>query len=278
MPESDFRADLHCHSTCSDGTLSPEQLIELAISKGLKGLSITDHDSIEAYHSIDSSLHESKIELITGAEFTTNHLGVSVHVLAYGFSPSDEGILELSRTHKIRREERIRQMAHLLLKEGIDVGIEKILEHAKMPGRPHLAMAMLGLGVIKEPKEAFEKYIGDGKRCFVKSHAIGTEETVSIIKRANAIPVIAHPHLVKESRVLRDILLMDFEGIEAYYANFPLGHCQKWLDIARNKRWIITGGSDFHGEVKPQIALGASYTPEESFKRIAERYAHNKIR
>lgn len=278
MPETDFRADLHCHTTCSDGTLTPEELIELAISKGITGLSITDHDTVEAYNILSRDRFESDLDLVSGAEFTTNHLGVSVHVLAYGFSLSDEGILELSRTHKIRREERIRQMARLLLKEGIDVDIEMLLTRVKMPGRPHLAMAMLEQGIIKDPKEAFDKYIGDGKKCFVRSHAISTEETLAIIKKAKAIPVIAHPHLIKESRVLKDVLQMDFEGIEVFYANFPLSQCEKWQDIARNKGWIPTGGSDFHGEVKPHIALGASYTPKESFKKIAERYAQNEIR
>lgn len=278
MTDRGFQADLHCHTTCSDGTLSPKQLVDLALSLGLQGLSITDHDTVEAYSLLDKTQYEGHLQLIPGAEFTTSHRGVSVHVLSYAFSLKDQNILALSRDHKVRREERIRAMASLLMKEGIDVEIEKILTTVRMPGRPHLAAALLQKGVVRDHKEAFDKYLGDDKKCFVKSHAISTEETLSIVKKAGAIPVIAHPHLIKEAKILRDILSMDFEGIEVFYANFPLSQCDKWLAESRKKGWIATGGSDFHGDLKAHIALGASYTPEESFKKILNRYVENELR
>ena len=271
----DFKADLHCHSTYSDGSLHPKALLELALANGLQGISITDHDTVEAY--LDNELFTSPVHVIPGAEFTTTHRGSRIHALAYSFSLNDPRILDLSKVHKIRRDERIREMAALLRKEGFDIDIEKILEKVKMPGRPHLAMALLEKGVVKDLKEAFDKYIGDEKKCFVKSHAISTEETLAILKKAKAIPVIAHPHLIKENKVVKDLLKMDFEGIEVFYANFQKSSCEKWLRFAQNKKWLATGGSDFHGDSKTYIALGASYTPKETFQKLMTRYEENKL-
>lgn len=270
-----FRADLHCHSTCSDGALHPLALLELAKTAGLQGISITDHDTIDAY--LNHEVFQKDIQVLPGVEFTSIHREKSVHILAYAFSLKDPHIAALSKLHKIRRDERIRKMGSLLQKQGFDIDVEGIVSKNTMPGRPHLAIALFEKGYIRDPKDAFDLYIGDGKKCFVKAEAPSTEETLKIIKQANAVPVIAHPHLIKENKIIKDLLKMDFEGLEVFYGNFPYYHCDKWHRIAKEKNWLATGGSDFHGPIKAHIALGSSYTPEEPFNALLARYEENKL-
>lgn len=169
----DFRADLHCHSLCSDGTVSPEGLVQLAIKVGLSGFSITDHDSIEAYPAAMLEAKKLGLEMISGVEFSSVHKGVSVHILCYSFSLGDSFIHQLCHTHKIRRHNRNREILRKLNAQGMFITEEDISqsvydlpEGRRTIGRPHIAQAMMRKGYVKTVSEAFKKYLGDGESCF----------------------------------------------------------------------------------------------------------------
>lgn len=279
----EFRADLHCHSTCSDGTKSPVELVDLAIKTGLSGLSITDHDSIEAYHTALPYAQEKGLEMISGVEFSSVHGKVSIHLLAYAFSISHPVIAEFCQKHNIRRENRNRDILKRLVAHGMPITEDEVLEAIppelsashRTIGRPHIALAMIKKGYVGTVNEAFKKYLGENQSCFAPGESFTTEETLNIIHKANGLAVIAHPHLINHDKTLNELLEMGFDGIECYYARFPHHHNKRWLKIAEKKGLLITGGSDFHGEIKPDIPLGSSWVNEELFRKLQTHYKQN---
>jgi len=272
---ANFQADLHCHTTCSDGTSSPKEIIMAAKAADLQGLSITDHDTIEAYETAFTFAEEYGVRLLPGVEFSTTHKHTSVHVLAYSFDVENLNIKQFCKDHFDRRQERMLQMIELLAKQGIHLSVEEVFKGASTIGRPHLAKALIKKGVVKDLREAFRDYLGDGKSCFVPSNTVSTEDTIKIIHEANAFAVIAHPHLVNDQNILLDILKMDFDGIEGYYARFQPHQEKVWVKIGQEKKWIVTGGSDFHGTIKSHIPLGCSWVEEKTFQILYDRFLEN---
>lgn len=272
---SDFRADLHCHTTCSDGSLSPTQVVERAAAIGLQGLSITDHDTIAAYAEALPVAQKLGISLVSGVEFSAVHADTNVHILAYAF-PLDSPLIQgLCERHHARRRQRCCRILERLAQKGIDLQRDSSLLHAietSSVGRPHVAAAMVRNGSVRSIEEAFKRYLGEGRSCYVSVDPITAEETLAVIHEAGGLAVLAHPHLLPEERVLLDVLKLPFDGIEAYYARFGQYRNQRWVDIAAQRGWLITGGSDFHGEAKPQIALGVSWVNAEVFQVLWEHY------
>lgn len=266
----EFKADLHCHSNCSDGTLSPSEIIQLAKSIGLQGLSITDHDTVAAYND-PAVVSSEELTIITGVEFSCSVNGESIHVLGYGFDPKHPMILDLCSRHTLRRKERNMEILELLKKHEMPLTLEDVgREEGYNVGRPHIALAMVRKGYVPSVQVAFKKYLGEGCSCYAPGKTFSVETTLDIIHIAGGIGVIAHPHLIKKGPIISRLLELEFDGIECIYGNFTSKDNARWLKIAAHKELLVTGGSDFHGEVKPAIALGASYIDKATFDKILE--------
>lgn len=273
-----FRADLHCHTTCSDGSLTPATLVQLAVAQNINALAITDHDTIDAYATALPSAKEAGLQMISGVEFSSFHQGVSVHILAYSFCVDSPDIHSFCAEHQKRREKRMVEMIHLLAKHGMPITEEELYgprQTKRGIGRPHLAQAMVAKGYIKSIPEAFKHYLGEGKSCYSSGKPNSVEETLDCIRAAKGYAVLAHPHLIDNTGVLKNLLAMPFDGLECHYARFNKQQNQRWVDIASHKNWLILGGSDFHGDIKPAIALGSSWTQEETFNVLRERFREN---
>lgn len=280
---NDFRADLHCHSLSSDGFYSSEALIELALQKGLKGLSITDHDTVAAYDTALSIAQQHEILLVSGVEFSAMHKTTSVHILAYSFAIDSPLIQDFCAKHKRRRTQRNRAILELLAAKGMPLTEEEIQTALPTPsnfktiGRPHIALAMIKKGYTTSIQQAFQQYLGEGKPCYTPGEHFSVEETLSVIHQAKGFAIIAHPHLMINQEIMKELLQMNFDGIEGYYARFLLHQQQRWIKIGLKRGWIITGGSDFHGEeIKPLNQLGSSWVGEETFKVLYERFQQNQ--
>lgn len=276
-----FRADLHCHTTCSDGSESPEAVIRLAKEIGLSGLSITDHDSTAAYdHALQLA---GDLKLLPGVEFSTMHKGVSIHLLAYSCVLNHPVINQLCDKHHQRREARNREILAKLKEHNMPVTEEEISttippelrDKHRTIGRPHIAYVMMQKGYVTSITDAFKKWIGEDRPCFSPGISISTEETIQIIHEAKGLAVIAHPHLIEETHVLHDLYRMNFDGIECYYAKFAMDLQQRWIKVANKRNWLITGGSDFHGSIKPNIPLGCSWVNEDLFTPLWQHYKNN---
>lgn len=276
---TEFKADLHCHTTMSDGSATPEEIIQIAKNEGLSGLSITDHDSVDAYSIVLDLAKKNGIEMITGVEFSAIQGDVTVHVLGYAFSHENPIIQAFCQKHHQRRAKRNRAILEKLEQHGMPVSEEEILDNSQGPkktiGRPHIALAMIKKGYIKSIYDAFNKFLGEGKKCYASGESFTVEETIDIIHQANGLAIIAHPHLLRNRPILDQLLAMPFDGLEGYYANFTPEKNKRWLRFAEKKGWLVTGGSDFHGSVKPQIKLGASTVSKEIFDVLQGHYRLN---
>jgi 3',5'-nucleoside bisphosphate phosphatase len=272
---SEWRADLHCHSTCSDGILSPVQIVDLAKEIRLSGLCITDHDTIDAYPSIIEYAANAGIEMISGVEFSCVHKNKNVHVLGYSFSTKNEEIKVFCGRHQARRTKRYMAILERLANARMPISEEDIKKQARggaSIGRPHIALAMMEKGYVLSVEEAFKKYLGDGMPFYVKGEAFPVQETIDVIHQAGGLAIIAHPHLIKEQSTVHHLLALNFDGLEAYYSRFDKMSDLRWVELAESKKWLITGGSDFHGSVKPQIQLGCSWVEWEIFQLLKQKY------
>ncbi len=261
-----FRADLHCHSCYSDGTDTPQQLIDLAIASGLSGLSITDHDTVGAYEVAFPYAATKDFPLLVGVEFSASYQGDPVHILGYGFSLDSPAIQALCQRHQTRRQERNSNILEKLDGMGIHLNPEELT--GKTIGRPHIALLLMKQGVVKTIKEAFDRYLGEGKLAYDPGTPVSVEETIETIHAGNGKAMIAHPHLLKKRATINFVLQQPFDGLEGYYARFAPNQEQKWVNIAKEKNWLITGGSDYHGSVKPQNQLGTSWVGKETFDAL----------
>lgn len=270
---SNFRADLHCHSIYSDGSDTPSRLIQLAQESSLQGLSITDHDTITAYEEAIPVANQLKFPLLSGVEFSASHRGEAVHVLGYAFSLKHSSILHLCEKHRCRRLERNQRMIAKLRKLGFSISEEELYRgHTKTIGRPHLALLLIEKGIVRDIKEAFQRYLGEGKPAYDPGEVVSVEETIACIQAAGGKAILAHPHLLQRSTTVRDLLSMPFDGLEGFYAKMHSEQEKEWIAIGHKKGWIITGGSDYHGAIKPQIPLGCSWVGKDTFHILYDHY------
>ncbi|NGX34775.1 MAG: 5'-3' exoribonuclease [Candidatus Anoxychlamydiales bacterium] len=272
----DFRADLHVHSYFSDGTDSPQELLYLAKEKNLSAIAITDHDTIDAY---DDKLFELAkkldIKLIVGSEISSKLLDSTVHILAYNFDLKSKSFSIFLNQLLEKRKDRNIKILEKLNKKNIDISESDLIESSKKTntsktvlGRVHIAKLMIEKGYVKTINEAFESYIKDDGPCFVMGDRFSPKEVIDQIHLVNGKAVLAHPNQIKRSKVIDALLELDFDGIEVYYAKlFPI-YERRWLKIAEKKNLIATGGSDFHGFIKPYITLGCSWCDENTFNKI----------
>ncbi|MBS0630125.1 MAG: PHP domain-containing protein [Verrucomicrobia bacterium] len=266
---TDFRADLHCHTTCSDGTMTPKELVAHAKALGLSGLCITDHDTINAYKEAILAAKEAGILLGTGIEFSTVEKGTSIHVLGYDIDLESQQLNALCQKHIQRRHERNQRILDKLAKRGMKVEFKELQGHTM--GRPHIAQALVDSGYVASIQEAFHKWVGDGKPCFDPGVPISTDETLEVIHAAGGKAFIAHPHLMP-GYPYHELLKKPFDGIECYYSKCMPDQERKWVKLARTKGLLMSGGSDFHGTIKPGIPLGCSWVGREAFDAIFEKH------
>ncbi len=265
-----FKADMHCHSTCSDGSFTPAELIAHAKEKGLSAIAITDHDTISAYHLSNYRIAEELgIILCPGVEFSCSYRSRSIHILGYGFERSNSALAEFCNQHAQRRKVRNLRILQKLRLQGMYISEEELNSfNIPVVGRPHIAQLMVEKNYVKTIREAFHKFIGENKPCFDPGPVFSVPQTIEVIQQAKGKAFIAHPHLIPYKNVIKYLLSLPFDGIECYYAKIAPQQEKKWLDIAQKKEWLISGGSDFHGSFKPDLQLGCSWINEENFQKI----------
>ncbi|NGX38509.1 MAG: 5'-3' exoribonuclease [Chlamydiae bacterium] len=265
-----FRADLHCHTTCSDGSLSPEELIAHAKEIGLSAVSITDHDTVDAYERAIPAAKKAQIWLGAGVEFSSVDEGLSVHILGYDIDIKNQELKAFCQKHIERRKDRNRRIIEKLAKKGMVID-QDALGSGYTIGRPHIALALVEKGYINSIQDAFNQFIGDGKSCFDPGIPVSTDQTIAMIHQAGGKAFIAHPHVLRNQRHISKLLEKPFDGLECYYSKCTPEQERKWVQLAREKNLIISGGSDFHGAIKPHIPLGCSWVDQMTFEQIFER-------
>ncbi|MEW6624703.1 MAG: PHP domain-containing protein [Bacillota bacterium] len=248
-----MKADLHIHTTASDGYFTPEEIIKKAKDKGLKAISITDHDTVEG---LERGFQEAEalhnIIVIPGIEISTNFDDTELHVLGYYIDFNNSKFKK--KLHELRqeREERNERIIAKLNKLGIKISMDdvrKVVKEGTM-GRPHIAQAICNLGVVGNPQKAFDKYLLKGSPAYVSRKKLRPCEAIDLIKEAQGLPVLAHPIFLRDKLQILKALKMGFVGVEVEYPAHS-SEFKLWLqDKADRLNLIATGGSDYHGEYK----------------------------
>lgn len=273
----DAKADCHCHSTCSDGSLSPTELIDLAKTRGLTGLSITDHDTLEAYPLALPYAQTQGIDLIAGIEISAEHRRHSVHILGYAFDLQHPALRDFCVQLQTARITRNQEILARLAKHRVFITLEELKESSPegTVGRPHIAALMLKKGYVKSLKQAFDHYLGEKQRAYVSGYQADILATIALIHQAGGFAVLAHPHYLSSKRLTSEILEYPFDGIEAFTGRSTLSQSQPWITLAEQKGWFITGGSDFHGAKTPYAPLGCAWTPPDIFEKFKHTFEKN---
>jgi predicted metal-dependent phosphoesterase TrpH len=270
--------DLHTHSTFSDGTLEPEQVVELAAGRDLTGIALTDHDNTGGVERARAAARGTGLEVLLGCELSAEHDGNPVHVLGYGFDP-EEPVFAAKRAWIAEgRVGRARRMVERLRALGAPVTFERVRELAGggAIGRPHVARAMVEAGVVEDVAAAFSPdWIGTGGRAYVAKDAVTPVEAVELIHRARGVAVLAHPSVhagaapVPEP-VIRSMAAAGLDGLEVDHPDQPPADRARWRALAADLGLETTGASDCHGALYG-YRLGGERTPDATVERLLGR-------
>ena len=241
--------DLHIHTTASDGSLSPEEIVKKAEKLRYKAIAITDHDTVDGLKKALKEAKKRRVEVIPGIEINTEYEGHEVHILGYFIDYTDPNLLKKIEYYKKLRVKRVRKIVNKLNKMGFEIDMNDVLEFAKGPaiGRSHIARAMRKKDYVQSTSEAFDKYIGIGKPAYVNRERMSPEKSIKLIKQCGGIPVLAHPGLVGSDQVVKKIIEFGVKGLEVFYYEHSKGQEEKYRTMARENNLIVTGGSDDHG-------------------------------
>lgn len=254
--------DLHTHSTCSDGTLTPSEVIKLAKEKGLSAIALTDHDTVDGLSEAIATGKEIGIEVITGIEFSVA-ADTEMHLLGLDFNIDCPAITEILDEMIIQRDLRNYKVIELLGKLGIRITIDDILAEStsKVTGRSQIAKAMLKKGYVSSIKEAFDKYLSFGKPAFVERSTLSPEDAIRIIHESGGKAFLAHLNQTgKTDKELYELLThlkkCGLDGIEGYYTEYTEDMNFRYRKMAEDIGLMLSGGSDFHGTNKDGYEIG----------------------
>lgn len=266
---SHLSVDLHIHSTASDGTLSPAEILSQAAQAGLSAISITDHDTIDGVRAALSAGIPEGLGFISGVEISAAHppdfpCRGSLHILGYGISVDHDDLNRDLRKLQNARSERNPSIVRRLNRLGIDITLEEVLEIAGsgQAGRPHIAEALIRKNYAADVDDAFGRYLGTGKPAYVDKYRIPSADAIAMIQKAGGAAVLAHPGLILPSgewpldAMITELKLCGLDGIEVFYPEHSHDCTRRLQAFAERLQLLITGGTDFHGDLKPEMSLG----------------------
>ncbi len=256
------RIDLHTHSTASDGTLRPAELMRAASKAGLSAIALTDHDTFDGLPEARAEAEKIGLTLVPGCELSLDYNGLPTHVLALFVDERPGHVTrDLSRV-RAARTRRNEAMLEKLRSVGVRLDPEDVRRRAGgVVGRPHMAQAMLDAGVVRSFEEAFTRFLGAGGLAYVPKAKLTPVEAIRSIHADHGLAVLAHPYLLSRQperirAILEDLTGLGLDGVEAYYTEHSEQYTELIADLAAELGLLVSGGSDFHGDVKPSVALG----------------------
>ena len=257
-------ADLHLHTNRSDGTNSPEELVALAKAAGVSLMAITDHDTVSAVKAGQDAATKAGIQNIPGIEISSKYTGGVLHILGYGIDINNAYLAEKLEEFQYARKHRNEKIILKLRELGIDIRDTEIAAMTKdvsSLGRPHIARALIGKGVVGSIQEAFDVYLGTGKKAFVDKEIFSSAETIEIIHQAGGKAFLAHPASLHLSGgelkdYLKRLISEGLDGMEVYSASHTAPKTAVFEQLAAELNLLVSAGSDFHGKNKPNIFVG----------------------
>jgi hypothetical protein len=265
MTQTNATVDLHCHSTASDGTLSPADVVRLAVDRGLSALALTDHDTIAGIAEAASEAARLQLDFMPGIEISAEfpHPG-TMHLLGYGIDPASPVLSDLTTKLLAGRDDRNPKIIAKLAELGVAITMEEVNAQAggNVVGRPHIAAILLSKGYVSSIKQAFDKYLAPGGLAYFDKERLSPRRAIEKINASGGVAVLAHPvqlRLENEAqfdRVLKDLLDLGLGGIEVIHSDHDEKLVRKYEALADDLGLLKTGGSDYHGSNKKGIDLG----------------------
>lgn len=254
--------DLHTHSTFSDGSMTPDEIVFHAKQHGLAAVALTDHDSVSGIDQAICAGEKYGVEVVPGIEFSVQSK-TETHILGYYIDYKSpllrralDGVMDARNARMRRTEQKLKEL-------GFDVTIKEVLELAPdgMIGRAHFARVMMNKGMVSSVKEAFEKYLGSGRPAYDNTQSLSAYDAVKLINDIGGVSFVAHPHLIRLgdaelTAFLKDLKAHGLDGIEGYYNEYTPEMQEYFQNKAKELGLAISGGTDFHAKMKPHIEIG----------------------
>lgn len=275
--------DLHIHTRCSDGALSPSAVVAEAVARGLRAVAITDHDTVDGNDEALDAGRARGLPVVAGVEISTQWEGLTFHLLGYGLCHSSPRVRAAFDFLVESRRQRNPRMIRRLQEHGVAITLEEVLAEAggALLGRPHFARVLVRKGVVGSVQEAFDRYLGRGAAAYVDKERLSPTEACALIREAGGVAVLAHPGIVEKDRpgslpsLLESLTAAGLEGLEAYYSRHTPEQTARYLRLARERALLVTGGSDFHRSVDggPQLGVGMGNlrVPDACFEALELR-------
>jgi len=264
----DARIDLHTHTCFSDGLLTPEALIDLAVSRGLSGIAITDHDTLDGIAAGEAAA-DGRIDFVPGIELSTLNQGTELHLLGYLVDARDETLRGQLAGFRTQRLGRIEAMVERLVAMGAEVSTADVLAQAGpgVVGRPHLAAALVRGGWAESIEDAFRRFIGRGGSAFIPRPAPSTEDAIALVRRSGGVAVLAHPGSSVSDATVERMADAGLGGVEVWHPHHAAPAVRRYRALASRLGLIETGGSDFHGPGR-SAELGTSRVPARALQDL----------
>ncbi|MBR2964370.1 MAG: PHP domain-containing protein [Lentisphaeria bacterium] len=273
--------DLHMHSTCSDGTLTPEELVAAALDIGLEAAALTDHDTVSGVERFLSSASGTPLHAVPGVELASMLFCKDIHIVGLFIDPGCTSLLSALEQMRLWREERNAEMVEKIRSKGYEITMDEVLAEAggESVGRPHMASVLLKKGCFQDMQGVFNRLLGRGGSCYVARKYYPVDVCIRLIHEAGGLAVWAHPlHAAHGARtVLRKIgsrlVSYGLDGLECYYSMFAEQQQADALEFARARSLLVSGGSDFHGASHPRVKMGTGIDnnlaiPFEIYERL----------
>jgi len=277
--------DLHCHSTASDGTFTPSDVVDLAVRNGLSALALTDHDTIGGVAEAAAAARNAGIDFLPGIEISCDvPKPATMHLLGYGVDPASPVLLDLTRRLIEGRNDRNPRIIRKLNELGVAITMQELEAEANggVIGRPHIAAILRRKGYVSSIKQAFDKYLAPGGAAYFDKERVSPEQAITLVKQSGGLPVLAHPSQLRTEndaqleRTVKDLVDLGLVGLEVIHSDHDAAQVEKYSKLADRYGLLKTGGSDFHGTNKKDISLGTAHgrrIPRAFFDALVDRVA-----
>lgn len=256
-------ADLHLHSNCSDGLLSPSRLIAKAHEVGLAAVSLVDHDAFSGVEEAVKAGRKHGVEVIPGVELSSQTRGRDIHILGYYFDMRNRRLMDYLQLFRDERRRRAERIVQKLDEMGVHIEIADVEAKARgcSVGRPHIAEVLMDRGFVETFQEAFHRFIGYGAEAYVDKYKISPQEAVGLISDAGGLSFLAHPGPMISNEIITDLIKAGLDGIEVVHPNLNAKRTQTLQDLVRDNGLLMSGGSDCHGGRDGKFLIGKYNVP-----------------
>jgi 3',5'-nucleoside bisphosphate phosphatase len=267
-------ADLHVHTSFSDGLLSPAEMVGLARAEGLRAVGIADHDTLDGIGEAEAAAATSGIEVVPGVELSSQYNGKDVHIIGYYCDPASVELADILRLFRDERFKRAERIVRNLNRRGLDIRIEEVEERSRgrCIGRPHIAEVLMDKGYVDTIQAAFNKYIGYGSDAYEDKYKLPPEEAIRLITGARGLSFLAHPGAAISETVIANFVKSGLDGIEVVHPFLPPARRTMLHAAAVKLGLLMSGGSDCHGGRDGHFLVGRHRVPYGYLRRIREAH------